>query len=445
MKNNRFNSLITKSLLTSTSILLSFLFIYKLVNNNKQFNQQYTQTVDQLASEFPSSQSNKSSQKLDLLLVDLGLKAINSDAKYKPQEKKQENFDKIRNSLNDFLLSQSLKNTTKPQQIPDNLQQYLRENQENIHQIRELILNSEIVTWHFDITDAYKINPLNIVLPNFLGIIDLQRIFQLQILVDNQQGNSEAINQTLEASLKLNQATQKHPYLISQIVSRIVFTLQDAVIRQVSYLSPKSQKILDRYDYNFDENMIKAFNLEIIMMSSPLLFSEEVASQKKFTKPWLPIMNKLIQVNHQKGIKKMKQAIVELEKQNICSVNIGDFVTKEDEQSWFNVSQNFGFTNEMLLKYWAMGGNTMLDRELTKQIVAAKLAYAQTGEYPQNLYNQTSDTCPQNRWKYQEENKGLTISFNQSEQITAQRKKLELYTNNSIPSLSFDLFKDNKN
>ena len=439
MKNSRSNTLITKSLLTITSVLLFCSLFYQLVNNNKQINNKYMQKVDRLASEFPPSQSNQSSQQLDLLLAELGLKPINHDSQITPQKEKEENFDKIRNSLNDFLLSQTLKNATQAQEIPEDLQQYLKENQARIEQIRQLILDSEKITWYFDITDTYKINPINIVIPNYLGLMDLQRIFQLQILADNQQGNKERINQTLEASLKLNQAIQKNPSLISQMVSRLVSHLQDGVIRQIDYLSPKSQEILDKYEYNFAENMIKAFDLEIIMLSSPLLY-QEVNSEKTF-KPWQVITNKLMQLNHKKAIKHMEIALAEIEKYNICSIDINEFVSKKIEKSWFNDSENFWFSNDNLIKYWAMGGNAMLDRELTKHIVATKLTYAQIGEYPQTLSNLNSKTCPQNRWQYQQENQGVTISFSKSKEINAQRKSLELYTQNSIPSLTFNLSK----
>jgi hypothetical protein len=395
------------------------------------------QKVDYLANEFPASQASQSSQKLDLLLVELGLKPINYNSPVTLAKTKEENFNKLRNSLNQFLLHQSQKNHLQSEAIPENLQTYLIENQASIEQIRQLILDSETITWYFDITDAYKMSPNNIIIPNYLGMMDLQRIFQLQLLADNQQGNQTTINQTLEASLKLNQAIQQHPYLISQMVSRMVSHLQDGVIRQVDYLSPQSQALLNQYHYNFAENMKKAFQLEIIMMSSPLLY-QDMNSQNTF-KPSQVITNKLIQINHQKAIGQMKTALAEIENYNICSLDINEFTEQKVESSWFNHADDFWFSHEQLFKYWAMAGNAMLDRELTKNIVATKLAYAQTGEYPQNLSHPNSEACPQNTWQYQPENQGVTISFSNVKQINAQRETLELYPNNSHPSLTFSL------
>lgn len=437
MKNSRFNSLVVNSFLTFTILLLVASLFYQLGNKNKHINSKYVEKVDRLVAEFPASQASQSSQELDQLIVELGLKPINHNSPITLAKTKEENFNQLRNSLNQFLLEQSQKNNIQSEAIPENLQTYLIENQTLIEQIRQLILDSEKITWYFDITDAYKMSPNNIVIPNYLGTMDLQRIFQLQILADNQQGNQESINQTLEASLKLNQAIQQHPYLISQMVSRMVSHLQDGVIRQIDYLSPQSQALLNQYNYNFAENMTKAFQLEIIMMSSPLLY-QDMNSQSTF-KPWQVITNKLIQINHQKAIGQMKTALAEIENYNICSLDINEFTEQKVESPWFNHSNDFWFSHEQLVKYWAMAGNAMLDRELTKNIVATKLAYAQTGEYPENLSHPNSETCPQNTWQYQPENQGVTISFSNLKEINAQRQTLDLYPNNSLPSLTFSL------
>ncbi len=443
MKKQRLNCSIQKLLLANFIILLVFLLSYKLVNHkHKHQTDQYIEKINQLSTQFPPSQSNKYSQKLDLLLVDLGLKPVNNN-NLKVDQAKEEEFNKIRSSLTDFILSQSLKNTIQSQTIPTDLQKYLNENQEEIAQIKDFILTSQTITWNFDVNDFNKTNPLNIVLPNFVGLMDLQRIFLLQILADNQKGDTETINTTLESSLKLNQAIQRYPYLISQLVSRTVSSLQDGIIRQVDYLSPQSQVILDNYDYNFSENMIKAFNLELLLVSSPLLF-EEVQEQNKLIKPFQKIAYKFIQINNKNGIRNLEKSLVKLQKSNICTFNMSDFQEVKKNKFWSNLPQ-FLLTNDMLVKYWAMAGNTMLDRELTKQIIKAKLSYAQRGKYSDSLSNLNSQACSPQQWQYQQENNQLIISLTEQEGINSQRKELQLYTKDSIPPLDFILSEKTEN
>jgi hypothetical protein len=383
--------------LSGIILLASYLII-----NHK--NDEFIHEANTFLDQFPTTKSNQSSRKLDILITNIGLKPVNIDSIEKEQNRTPE-LDKTLTSLNAFLKIKLTETTQNNVPIPQDLQDFLTKNRISIIEIRDYLLNAEKPTWEYDVDQMFR-NPLNYQFPQFVEIVNLQKILMLQILSDYSQGNIQEIDQTLEVSFKLNQSIQGQSYLISQLVSLMVAQYQAGVLRQIKDLAPQWETKLINYAYDYQEGILNAIKIESLIIGSPFILEGESGNIifNLVEKPYFKLASK------DTG-NRMKKAFSTLENQDICSANIKELETKLGEFSWWNIYGDIAvpnFTNQ-----WLRGGLVMLDLELTHQILQLETIKQKTSQYPDSLSGLNSQVCPQETWEYQLNNNQVMLKFSQ--------------------------------
>jgi hypothetical protein len=378
---------------------LIFPLIISLALNQKI--QKVTQETNNFFQKFPQNETNDTAKNLDIMLISLGLLPV-TNQNLRSEDRLQPEIENLINPITSFLETSLESVKINPQPLPEKLQNFLNQNQDQIREIRDYILASDQPTWNYPLTETFT-DPINYQTPQLSGIFTLQKIFILDILAN--QDNPEEINKTLEASLKLNQATQKQPGLVSQIVSIIVGQYQAGIFRQVENLNSQWQEKLAQYSYNYQQGILDALYIEAISIGSPFLL--ESSSNNLifdwFGKPYLQLLSL------DTGVR-MKQAFNKLENQNICQFDIEQVNQELQQSGWWNLLgiplPNFG-------NQWLKGGGVMLDWELTGKVLEIRAIKEKTGQYPDRLSSLDSQVCPNQQWTYQKEDDQVTLNFSQ--------------------------------
>jgi hypothetical protein len=359
-----------------------------------------TEEANLFLENFPKTSTNETANNLDLMLLDFGLLPVNHSLQTEIKQDKE--LENINHQLTSFLEKTLESSEINPQPVPENLQNFLVQNQDQIREIRDYILTSDLPTWTYKLEEIFN-NPIHYQIPQLSGILILQKIFLTQILAN--QDNLAEINKTLEASFKLNQATQYQPDLIGQLVSINVGQYQAGVLRQLEKIDPQWLDKIKQYDYNYRQGILDALYLEALRIGSP--FQVE-SSDNNLIFDWLgkPYLQFIIIDTG----KRMTEAFNQLENQNVCNFDLKQVEEKLKQAPKWNIFSDMlpNFSNQ-----WRKGDGVLLDFELTQQILELKDLKQETGQYPDSLPNPKSEVCPTQQWQYQKDNNKITVNFSQ--------------------------------
>jgi hypothetical protein len=388
-------------LLSLTGLSLISLWGANLLIEKK--NEEFIKEADSFFSQFPAHQTNKSARNLDKLLRNLDLKPIGEDKQITLENPNRIFSNNLQEDLTKFLNSQLGETSQNIQPIPENLNLFLQQNKPKIKEVKDYILTSEHPTWSPSLTEMFG-DPIGYYLPEFQGIINLQKIFILEILAN--QENTQEINQTLEASFKLNQAVQNHPYLITQFLSLTITKYQLGLLRQINNLAPQWETQINNYYYDYQQGILNSLIIESFIIGSPNIWEGKYASLdfKFFNQPYFQLMSR-------DSSQRMKKEIDKLENQIICNFNKTEFEKQLETSPWWNITGDIAIPS--FSSQWIKGGNAMLDLELTQHILQAQSIKQKTGKYPQTLPNLNSKVCPDQTWQYEIKNNEIILSFSQ--------------------------------
>jgi hypothetical protein len=90
-------------------------------------------------------------------------------------------------------------------------------------------------------------NPLTY--PSYLGLVNLQKLFAIDMLYKQEQGKTKEVQEALEASWKLGQSFKNDPLWIGQLVSILATRVQIGVIQKLDGLPNSWQQRLLEHDY----------------------------------------------------------------------------------------------------------------------------------------------------------------------------------------------------
>jgi hypothetical protein len=440
-------------------ILIFYLSVANIMAIRKE--KKIEQDLEAFASQFPPADFNDTANQIRQLTPKLGfgLWGLSSEAKtqfsdeqlnIEIAERDRQAWEKISESLKDYLNQQfsTLDDAIIPP--PKELQDYLSQHAETIEAIRDIVLNQPSPVWWSDITPILE-GDYSFALPSYLNIINLQKILALDILEKQRQGNTEAAIAMLEVSWKLTEDLQDNPYLIGQLVNLISKRYLSGTIRKLDRLPEPWQQRLVEHDYQetvltslegefFGQfnGMRNQFGLEPYQLFETVeLFSQDSATtneespESKNTWFWQLLTPAIKSYFRLAAVDLYEVEMPLLEKfrsqdHNICQsdrINI-------DEQlaAWWNPLGQIAAPS--FLSQVTKAQKYMLDLELTQKILQVKEEAAKTEKWPETVDNLESDICPGFTWVYQVAEDG-TMSLSLSQEPDWQADRLE--NNRGLP------------
>lgn len=367
---------------------------------------------------FPQ-QSSASALKLDSLAAKLGFENLltgpdTNGAVSSPTKSDIDTQEAIREVLSNYLPAQSNRVSDELDPLPDTLKDYLAQKNTQILELRDYILSSEEFVWNEEYLDPNKIPDFTTVLPSFLNLLNLQRLFISSAINQENMGQSEEAEKTLAASFRLSQTIAKNPSLIAQLVAIIGINQHGGIIRKFDALTVEWLEKLEVPDLY--TNMKAALELEAFSAEETLrnylrlkldmldlieeMNGEEVSRatpflrlQRLFHQPYLS----LSAVNY---FQSMQRGIKRLQKIDFCGFDAENFLAQvQTEPGWWNyLRKSFpNFFNQFqkvtkMLVHW----------ELTGKILQIKQLARQMGTLPKEISGiEASRVCPDIHWDYE--------------------------------------------
>lgn len=387
----------------------------------------YEQEMDQdevaFLRQFPKTEDNQTLKQLgELAASQLGIAITGRTGdNWQISESQQQAYQDIRDELGYYLTVQSQDTTSSFNRVPPRLRDYLEKNADKITTIRNLLLNSETPRWGTDMSWISEGNTASYRLPSYLGSVNLQRIFAIDMLYKQEQGKTKEAQETLEASWKLAQSLKNNPFLIGQLGGIISTRTYLGVIWKLDGLPSVWQQRLLEHDYR--QSMLQTFTGESLygrtyyrwLMNQPatalensreeigedfvnlylaLGWSEWSESMRKNFLRWEAIAT-------YQGKAEMYKALTQ---ENICTWNFNNWRSTTEPIYGALLEQSY-----QLSGVWQRAGRLMLELELTQKILQIK----EMGDNAKNLPNVQSSICPNAQWTYEFENRpnGSSISL----------------------------------
>ncbi len=348
-------------------------------------------------SRFPKTENNQTANQLEeLTATQLGIRFFGRPGEYPwiVSESQEKAFTDINETLGNYLNVQGQNPTNSLIDLPPKLRDYLDQNADKLKAIRTLLLDNESPQWSTDMS-WISTGDQSSVLPSYLGLLNLQRLFAIDIIHKKQQGKTEEMQEVLEASWKLSQSFKNDPLLIGQLVNIITIRYQIGVMRKLDGLPTIWQQRLLEHDYR--QSMLWALTGEALYnralyrwLNQPeialaefndvyrdLGWSEWSASMRQNFLRWEAIAT----------YQSMTEMHKVLAQGNVCT------------QSSLPSLPNF----------WTRAGRFMVELELTQRILQMK----EMGSSPQNIPNTPSTICPNANWVYQStpnERRSITLA-----------------------------------
>ena len=268
--------------------------------------------------------------------------------------------------------------------------------------IRTLLLNNESPRWA---TDMSWISEGNIqTVPSYLGLINLQRLFAIDILYKQQQRKTKEVQEALEASWKLGQSFKNDPLWAGQMLNITATRVQIGVIQKLDGLPTVWQQRLLEHDYR--QSMLRSLTGDLVygrsvykrLMSSPetaLENSNEFYSED-FAANYLAL-------GWSEWSNSMRQNVLRWDAIATYQSETDRFKTLSQENVCTSLSRSNSFIR---------AGRIMLELELTQKILQIR----EKGVTAQNLQNVQSAICPNAQWTYEFNNLpvGASAGFTES-------------------------------
>lgn len=346
-----------------------------------------------------------------LVSSQLGFAIYNSTIESLNQTKAQE-FENIVKSITEFLDSQITNPTDQLEPLPNHIKTYLENNQKTLEEIRELLRKGQPLQWQFNPTWRFDEK-----LPEFLGLVNLQKILLLEAIAQYQQGNQENMLTNLDSSWKISQSLQNHPILIGQLAGIIGMKYQASLLRKLSDLPASWQTRLLEHDYR--NSLVTALNTEnyniftMLEQIKPEEFPEMMGEKEvKFLvdagwEQWSLESRRNFLLWMAIGLHEYSfKTYNNLANQNVCQFKMADFLQAQ------GIRKREFIYMESFARQWQKAGQTMINLELTQKVLQLRGKIAEGQDLPTNPAK--SNICPGTTWVYQ--NKPGEISINISPQ-----------------------------
>ncbi|MBD2493903.1 type IV pilin-like G/H family protein [Nostoc sp. FACHB-280] len=264
------------------------------------------------------------------------------------------------------------------------LRNYINKNKTAIATISNLLLNNETPSWGIDYKWV-KEGDFQAPSPSYIGVVNLQRLLIIDILDKQQQGNTQEMLKSLEASWKLSESLQDEPSLIGQLVNIIIRRSQLRVLSKIDNLPVVWQQRLLEKDYT--QAMIQALNVEAF---SQLQGLDKIIPPEKNT-PLSQLYRDWYGINTFKLNKEFYQALAQ-KKDNLCSLNVQAL-----EKQYFpqNATISPSYVKQVLKANYVM-----LESEMLQKVLQVKAAIHQGKTLPSKLSEMPSNICLGNKWLY---------------------------------------------
>ncbi|BBD59955.1 pentapeptide repeat protein [Nostoc sp. HK-01] len=341
-----------------------------------------------------SAVKNSTAQKIqELAALQLGFNVLtmpNQDLKI--PDNKNEAFSEVAELLQEQFNDKSPQFNNK---LPNNLRSYVNKNKTAITSIRNLLLSEEIPRWGLDYK-SIKEGDFNAPSPSYLSIVNLHRLLVIDILDKQQQGKTQEMLKSLEASWRLSTSFQDEPSLIGQLVNIIIRRSQIRVMEKIDNLPVVWQKRLLEKDYT--KAMIQALNTEAFFQLQGL---DKIIPLDKDT-PLSQLYRNWYGVNTYK-LNQEFYAEIERKKDNLCSV---DLQALEKRYFLANSSVKPSYVNELLKAH-----HLMLESEMLQKVLQIKAAIHHDKALPNSLSQMSSNVCLGNQWVYKSSSNGKWLIY----------------------------------
>jgi hypothetical protein len=336
----------------------------------------------------------------------------------------KKDFEKLQDDFS-YLDQQIINPTDQLAPLPKKLQSFLDKNQTTITAIRNLILTSEPLQWQF-ISDFWD---FDVPLPNHWYLLSVQKILLLDAIAQYTKGNQQIMLDNLEVAWQLHQSLQGSPLFFEQLLSLMGIKYQMGVLRKLGDLPTIWQERLSSYDYRqsiFLALEAKTYlDFDYLTKTTPEKFTEieETQGIAQFLSwagwdNWSENTRNNIVLWLAVGPAEYELLAYEaLQQANVCQFQSVEFL-KEQPINKIELVYTQG-----LINWWHGASATMVDGELTQQILQTR-AIASAGEdLPNNPV--ASSICSGNNWVYEQKPGKFMIKI--------QPKPLEWPENNVLP------------
>ena len=349
-------------------------------------------------SQFPNSSTNQSANELEKLALPLGLNLVqfvDEEEANIPESQKQA-FEEIKEELDSYLDKAVAQSSDRIEAPPEKLQGYLQANAATLEAIVSYVLKEEPPEWETDVT-WIATGDINAPLPNFFGLVNLEKILALDTLEKSRQGrNGEAIA-TFAASWKIRQSLDGKPELIAQLVNAIALRLQAGVLRQLEQVPPEwQQRLMER---ELTQEMITAIEGEFLFIYEGTRqvadWELEGAEGLFFKSPIGRTYGRWSAIDTYNSSNSLPGL---LETSNVCSFEPEAIAPVFQQVGWWNVLGQIA--QPSFSRQWERAGRIMLELELTQKILQVKEIAAKEGQLPESLPNMESAVCPGYQWVY---------------------------------------------
>ena len=365
--------------------------------------------------QFPKTEDNQTAKQLgELAASQLGIAVTGRTEDSRPiSESQQKAYQEIREELANYLTVQGQNATSSFDKVPPRLRDYLEKNADKITAIRTLLLNNEVPSWGTDISWISEGNTSSYRLPSYLGSVNLQRLFAVDMLYKQEQGKTEEVQETLEASWKLGQSLKNNPFLIGQLGGIISTRTYLGIIWKLDGLPSVWQQRLLEHDHR--QSMLQTLTGESLsfrayyrwLMNQPATALEDSKEEigEDFVNLYLALgwsewseslrknFSRWEMIATYQGKADMYKALAQ---ENVCTWNFNNWRSTTEpiygpllEQSRF------------LSGAWERAGKLMVELELTQKILQIK----EMGANARNLPNVQSAICPNAQWTYEFDNR----------------------------------------
>ena len=386
----------------------------------EKFEQEIDQDEAAFFRQFPKTEDNQTANQLgELAATQLGISIVERPGdSWTISESQQKAYEDIQGELRIYLETEARNSTSSFNEVPPKLRDYLDQNADTLTVIRTLLLNNESPRWGTDMSWISEGEPYR--LPRYLGSVNLQRIFAIDMLYKQQQGKTKEVQETLEASWKFSQSLKNNPFLLGQLVSIILTRTQLGVMRKLDNLPSVWQQRLLEHDYR--QSMLQTLAGESLsfstyyrwLMNQPATALEDSKEEvgEEFANGYLALgwleWSESMQKNFLRweaiatyqGKAEMYKALAQ---ENICTWNFTNWRSTTEPIYGSLLDQSYHLSGG-----WERAGRIMVELELTQKILQIK----EMGANARNLPNVQSAICPNAQWTYQlERSNGSSIAL----------------------------------
>jgi hypothetical protein len=299
---------------------------------------------------------------------------------------------------------------------PESLRRYLASQSANLAAIRTHVLNSEMPRWSLDVNQWNFSYPL----PSFLGMVNLQKIFALDMLEKNRLGETKEALDTLEVAWKLNQSAREYPSIIGSLVSIIVDNYIVGVIRKIKQVPTAWQgRITHLVKQDYPQSFLTSLEGDFLttarsLSTYPLWKWTNNAQPPPFAKVLDALQRPYRRFSAVDYWRKGTRGLHELPKQDFCDFDSETF--KHNHQlsaAWWNILGQDSISS--LWNQWPKLWRKSIEWELTQKVLQVKEIAAKQGSWPQQVPGIEVSVCGDRKWIYQVSPDG-TMSLTYSKQ-----------------------------